>query len=165
MHLVVHAEPTDASLPAVDYRWDADTEILTARVRAKGVSEGLDGSVELEGGDGWLTLDVTKGRITAVEVAVWPEVRTVAGLVAPDAIAATATIPARASQPGIAALEVEAKGLSAETDPSERTIHFRVGTLRHERHVRIAADLILDLDGHGRVSGLWLLNVPPFPES
>ena len=40
----------------VEYRWDTDTDILTANLRARAVSEGASGSVEIEGSR-WLVAD------------------------------------------------------------------------------------------------------------
>ena len=62
----VHGTPSD-----VEYRWDTDTDILTANLRARAASEGASGSVEIEGSDGsWLILDLNGGSIHGVEVAV-----------------------------------------------------------------------------------------------
>lgn len=164
MEIAVRIEPTDTALPAVQYRWDADTDILTATLKAGTVGEGMSGSVEIEGSDGsWLILDVAAGRIAGVEVAVWPEVRKVSGLAPPaDAAPSRVTIPLRSSQPGIAALEVDTF-LAADADKDERTIRFRFGSARPTRAVKIARDLVLDVDDRDRVVGVWLLNVPPFP--
>ena len=52
---------------------------------------------------------------------------------------------------------------AAESDRAERTIHFRVGPRRPARAVRIARDVLLDVDARERIAGVWLLNVPPFP--
>jgi len=162
--IAVRIEPSDAPLPAVDYRWDADTDILTASLRAGPAGQGMSGTVEMEGQDGsWVIFDVSRGNIAGVEVAVWPDVRKVADLEAPaDALPARVTVPARQSQPGIAAVEVDTR-LSAEADRAERTIHFRFGSARSARAVRLAQDLILDVDDRNRIAGVWLLNVPPFP--
>ena len=46
--VAVQIEPA-ASVPAVEYRWDADTDILTARLRGANGRAGMSGSVELEG--------------------------------------------------------------------------------------------------------------------
>src|SRR5437763_14529651 len=73
--VAVQLEPALSSPPAVDYRWDADTDILTARLRGVSAGAGMSGSVEIEGSDGsWLILDVASGSIDGVEVAVWPGV-------------------------------------------------------------------------------------------
>jgi hypothetical protein len=167
VEIEVRVEPNHQPLPKVKYRWDADTDILTATLHTThttALGEGMSGAVEIEGGDGsWLIFDVSGGRITSVEVAVWPEVRKVAGLVPPaDASPARVTIPARRSQPGVASLEVDTQ-LTALSDPSEHTFHFRIGAVRAVRHVQFAKDLALDVDDRDRVAGVWLLNVPPFP--
>jgi hypothetical protein len=164
VNIAVRVEPSTTAPPEVEYRWDVDTDILTANLRAKGAGEGMSGSVEVEGSDGsWLVFDVSAGRIHGVEVAVWPDVRKVASLAPPaDVEDARVTVPSRNSQPGVAALEVDT-ALLAESDPSERTIHFRLGSLRQTRAVRIARDILLDIDHQERLAGVWLLNVPPFP--
>ena len=46
---------------------------------------------------------------------------------------------------------------------SEQTIHFRIGPQRPARALRVARDLLVEVDGRSRIAGLWLLNVPPFP--
>ena len=160
----VQIEPAQGNPPDVEYRWDADTDILTAAVRANAVGEGLCGSVELMGGDGaWLNLDVTGGRIHGVEVAVWPDVRKVAALSAPATVEdGRVAVPLRNLGADVGSVSIDT-ALMAEADQAERTIHFRVGPSRQVRTVRIARDLLLDIDGHGRIAGVWLLNVPPFP--
>jgi hypothetical protein len=163
VHVEQHA-PGSAELPSIEYRWDADTDILTALLSGGPKSTGMSGSVEVEGADGsWLIFDVSGGRIEGVEVAVWPDVRKVSGLKAPaDASPSFVTIPSRPSQPGVASLEIDTR-LAADADPSERTIHFRFGAARTMRAVRVAQDLILDVDDSNHIAGVWLLNVPPFP--
>lgn len=164
MDVPVRIEPAAGAPVAVEYRWDPDTDILTANLCAKSVGEGLSGSVGVEGADGsWLILDVSSGRINGVEVAVWPDVHKRASLDPPaDIENVRVTVPARTSQPGIAALEMDTS-LTAEADGNEATIHFRLGSLRQTRTVRIAQDILLDIDQRERIAGLWLLNVPPFP--
>lgn len=166
MQFTLQIEPTTTPAPAVEYRWDPDTDILVATMAGANGGDGLSGSVELQGRDGsWLNLDVSGGRIAGVEIAVWPNVRKVASLAPPPAIEEVSVkVPARASQPGIAALEV-ATAILAISDQAERTIHFRVGPSRESRTVRIARDLLLDIDERNRIAGIWLLNVPPLPEA
>ena len=45
-------EINESELPPVEYRWDADTEILSVTLRSAGVAEGLSGSMDIEGADG-----------------------------------------------------------------------------------------------------------------
>lgn len=162
MPLVVHVAPRAGALPKAKYRWDEDTEILTVQIGKSPATGGLTGGVELEGQDGsWLLLDVEDGALRSIEVAVWPDVRNNPGLVAPaSAEEATVTIPARASQPGIAAMEVSAS-VRAEADAKEEVIHFVLHPGK-ARPVRIADSVYLDLTEHGAVTGVWLCHVPPF---
>ena len=164
MAITVRVDAGAAKLPAVEYRWDADTDILTAVLDGGAKGDGMSGSVGVEGSDGsWLIFDVAGGRIAGVEVAVWPDVRKVGALVPPaDASPALVTIPTRVSQPGVAAFEVDTH-VVADADASERTIHFRFGAPRSMRAVRVAQDMIFDVDDSDRIAGIWLLNVPPFP--
>lgn len=164
MNIAVQVEPASGKLPEVEYRWDPDTDILTATLRAGAVGEGMSGSLELTGSDGaWVVLDVAKGGIGGVEVAVWPHVRKLGSLQPPATVEdARVVVPARRSQPGVAAVEVNG-ALIAEADHAETTIHFKVGGAGQCRTVRIARDVMLDIDPRNRIGGLWLLNVPPFP--
>lgn len=166
MNVAVQLEPAAESCPAVEYRWDADTDILTARLEGAVPSGGMSGSVELEGTDGsWLILDVSAGRIRGIEVAVWPDVHKRPALVPPATVEdALAVISSCVSHPGIVSLEVDTP-LMAEADADERVIHFRVGARRDVRTVRLGTDLLLDVDPQSRIAGLWLLNVPPFPST
>jgi hypothetical protein len=63
---------------------------------------------------------------------------------------------------GLSAVEVDTP-VAAESDDAERTIHFRLGPGRQVRTVRIARDMLLDIDARDRLAGVWLLQVPPFP--
>ena len=213
MDIAVRIEPVagDRTAPVVDYRWDADTTILCATVRADGpaasssagapgspvraVAEsgpgfepGMSGSVEIEGRDGsWLVLDVAAGSVRSVEVAVWPDVRHRSSLRPPaDAELARVVLPGRRAAAAAAAAVTTGFGSSAttrdratpadavdsleintavaaESDEAERTIHFLLGPSRPAKRVRVARDLVFDVDDRSRLAGLWLLNVPPCP--
>jgi hypothetical protein len=160
----IQVEPAREASPAVEYRWDPDTEILSAQLNPRSGGKGMSGSVEVEGSDGsWLILDVTAGRINGVEIAVWPDVQKRQSLKPPGTIEeGHVLLPSRRSQPDVAALEVETPVL-AEADESERVFHFVLGKRRQTRTVRFARDLLLEVDGTNHLAGLWLLNVPPFP--
>jgi hypothetical protein len=152
----------------VSYRWDVDTEILCATFSngAPGAmqAEGLTGSVELTGSDAsCVILDVRAGSITGVEVAVWPDVRTVPSLAPPISVeTARLVVPKRPSQANVALLEVDTN-LVADADGAERTIHLRLGASRTVRTLRLAEDVLVDVGDKDRITGLWLLNVPPYP--
>lgn len=177
-HVPVAIEPSGRPPAGVRYRWDADTEILVARllrraprpVAALGEQEDdpapAGASLEIEGRDGsWLTLELDRGRICGVEVAVWPELRRMR--LQPPAVAEVAHVafPAlRGAGYGGVQREVEVDvDVSADADPRERCFHFRLGHPRPARAVRVGRDILVDVDVAGELAGLWLLNVPPIP--
>lgn len=165
MKIPIQIEPAAAGAPtpAVEYRWDPDTEILSAQLTPRGSGKGMSGSVELEGSDGsWLILDVSGGRINGIEVAVWPEVQIRNALKPPGTMEdANIVVPSRKSQPDVASLEVETP-MIAESDEAERNFHFTLGRPKNVRTVRCARDVLVDVDPSNHLVGLWLLNVPPF---
>jgi hypothetical protein len=166
--VAVQLQPADASPADVEYTWDPDTDILSAqlspRASGSGEGDGLSGSVGLEGNDGsWVILDVAAGRIASVEVAVWPDVRQLPALSVPTQIEdVQVVVPVSTTKADIASLEVDTH-LVAEADAGQRNFHFRLGAPRGARTVRVARDLLFDVDDKNRISGLWLLNVPPCP--
>ena len=163
MSIAVRVEPFDGTPSDVEYRWDTDTDILTANLRTKVVSEGTSGSVEIEGSDGsWLILDLDGGSVHGVEVAVWPEVRKRSSLTPPGEITDGRVMVGEGN--GLASIEMNT-ALAAEADEAERTIHFRLGPARQTKTVRIARDILIDVDVKDRIAGVWLLSVPPFPEA
>ena len=59
MNIAVQLEPANGTPPEVEYKWDADTDILSAQLKTRGNGDGMSGSVEVEGKDGsWIILDV-----------------------------------------------------------------------------------------------------------
>ena len=162
MNIPVRIEPWAGAPAPVDYRWDEDTDILTAQV--EGATGGRALSVDVEGSDGsWLILDVSDERIRGVEVAVWPTVRRRSDLKPPSGIqSARVKVGRNEVVLGLSAVEVDTP-VAAESDDAERTIHFRLGPGRQVRTVRIARDMLLDIDTRDRLAGVWLLQVPPFP--
>lgn len=171
MPVALELEPASA-LPAVEYRWDAGTEILSAELSlaehpgaARAV--GVNGSVAVEGDDGsWLTLDLDDGCVRGVQVAVWPPVRHRPVLEPPSAPVGRArlALPSGTADNVVLSLEVNAP-LRAEVDPGERHFHFVLRAVRPTVNVAIATDIVLELDDRNHLSGLWLLNVPPAPIS
>ena len=159
-------EPTAAAPDPVRYRWDADTEILSASVVDRRGGGSVATAVELEGSDGsWVTLELRAGRFCGIEVAVWPPVKARSVLAPPnDPLAAHVTLPLATANGAavVGDLEVDTL-LSAESDRLERTFHLRVGPPRRTRAVRVGRDILLELDETDQLAGLWLLNVPPVP--
>jgi hypothetical protein len=166
MHFEARIEPLNGKLPKVTYRWDPETDILTVACKG-GVPKGngMNGTVDLEGGDGsFVVIDVAGGALRGVDVVTWPDdVRTVASLEPPAASKdGQVTFPDRRSQPGIAAVEVDTS-LTVDKNQSESVFHIRVGSKRPGTVVRVADHMLVEVDKQSRISGLWLLEVPPFP--
>jgi hypothetical protein len=158
-------EPLNGKLPKVSYRWDPETDILT--VACKGVSKGngMNGTVDLEGGDGsFVVIDVAGGAMRGVDVVTWPEdVRTLTSLEPPATTKeGHITFPDRRSQPGVAAVEVDTP-LTVDKNQNESVFHIRVGRQKPATIVRVADHMLVELDKQSRIAGLWLLEVPPFP--
>lgn len=164
MKIPVQVKPNGGAPLAVEYRWDTDTEILSAQLTPRQTETGMSGSVGLEGSDGsWLILDVASGTISGVEVAVWPDVQMRNALRPPAAVEdGVVLLSSKKSASGTASLEVETS-VRVEADETERVFHFIFGKLKPTRTVRCASDLLLDVDSSNNLAGVWLLNVPPFP--
>ena len=165
MAFEARVEPLNGKLPKVSYRWDPETDILT--VACKGVSkrDGMNGTVDLEGADGsFVVIDVADGAMRGVDVVTWPDdVRTVASLAPPAASKdGQVTFPDRNSQPGVSAVEVDT-ALTVSKNEKESVFYIRVGRQRPATIVRIADHMLVEIDKQHRIAGLWLLEVPPFP--
>jgi hypothetical protein len=165
MHFEARIEPLDGKLPKVTYKWDPETDILVASCKGVAKSSGMNGSVDLEGGDGsFVLLDIASGALRGVEIVSWPDdVRTMDELPAPDTVKeARVVFPTRQSQPGIAAVEVDTP-LTVEKNAKESVFHIRIGRQRPVSVTRVADHMLVEVDKQSRLAGLWLLEVPPFP--
>jgi len=165
MHYEARIEPLDGKLPKVSYRWDPETDILSVACKGMPKATGMNGTVDLEGSDGsFVLLDVAGGLLRGLDVVTWPDdIRTVETLAPPDsAKEARVLFPSRRSQPSIAAVEVDT-ALTVDKNQTESVFHIRVGRSRPAALVRVADNLLVELDKQSRLAGLWLLDVPPFP--
>ena len=164
MSIDTRVDPLNGKLPTITWRWDAETDILAGSFKGKEKGAGLTGTVELTDEEGSIAVvDVAAGVVRGLDVVVWPEVSTVPGLSAPEAQReGRVIIPSRPSQPGIASVEVDTT-LSVSTNPGETVFHLRIGTRRDVEVVRIADNLMVEVDQKRRIAGFWLVNVPPFP--
>ena len=167
MHFEARIEPLSGKLPKVSYRWDPETDILAVACKGGSVPKGngMNGTVDLEGGDGsFVVIDVAGGVMRGVDVVTWPDdVQTVATLEPPKPSKdGQVVFPDRRSQPGVAAVEVETP-LTVEKNPKESVFHIRVGRSRAATVVRVGDHLLVEVDKQFRLAGLWLLEVPPFP--
>jgi hypothetical protein len=164
MHFEARIEPLNGKLPKVTYRWDPETDILTVACKGVPKGNGMDGTVDLEGGDGsFVVIDVAGGALRGVDVVTWPDdVRTVASLEPPEkSKEGQVTFPDR-SEAGIAAVEVDT-ALTVDRNQDESVFHIRVGRQRPATVVRVADHMLVEVDKQSRIAGLWLLDVPPFP--
>jgi len=157
------AEPLAGPLPAIRWRWDAETDILSGSFR-QSVEEGLDGTVELNDPAGAVAvLDIADGMLAGLDIVVWPEVETAPGLAVPGgSVSARLVLAAPRRLRGAASYEVEAP-LHIRANPSETLYHLRIGAAGVARRVRIADHLYVELDADDGVAGCWLAAVPPFP--
>jgi len=163
MPLRTVVEPQPQPLPAFDFHWDPETEILAGR-HPLPEADGVPAiSWEFEGPEGAVVVLETVGdTLCSVEVVVWPDVERAKSLHAPH--------DAKAARVGFVAPKKEAGGvvevdtvITAAAPPSETLIHLSFGTAR-ARSVRVADNVVLDLDADGRLAGLWLENLPLFPQ-
>lgn len=156
-------EPQSKPLPAFDFHWDPETEILAGR-HALPETDGVRAVAwEFEGPEGAVVVLETVGdALCSVEVVVWPDVERVKSLHAPH--------DAKPARVGFVASQKEAGGvveidtvITAGAPPSETLIHLSFGTSR-ARSVRVAENVVVDLDADERLAGLWLENLPLFPQ-
>ena len=163
MKIAVQLEPAADPPARVKYTWDPDTDILSAQLTPRATGAGMSGSVGLEGADGsWVILDVADGRINGVEIAVWPDVRKLAAFKPPTNVEDARLVLPQRSKAEVSSLEMVTH-VVAEADTAQRNFHFRLGKPRESKTVRIASDVLFDLDARSHLAGLWLLNVPPCP--
>src|SRR5258705_13777648 len=107
MQFETRIEPLDGKLPKVSYRWDPETDILTVACKGVPKGNGMNGTVDLEGGDGsFVVIDVAGGAMRGGDVGTWPDdVRTGASLEPPGSTKeGQVTFPGPRSPPGIAAV-------------------------------------------------------------
>src|SRR5258708_23950191 len=86
MHVEARIEPLNGKLPKVTYRWDPETDILTVACKGVPKGNGMNGTVDLEGGDGsFVVIDVAGGPPRGPGLEAWPaHVRTVPSLLPPE---------------------------------------------------------------------------------
>ena len=149
------------SLPVLSWRWDAETDILSGSFRAPGAST-LDGTIELNDVEGAIAvLDISNGAVSGLDIVVWPEVTTSRTLLPPSSVESgrlALTGPTGATW----SFEIEAP-LVIRTNAGENVYHLRLGEQRVARVVRVADQLLVELDPDGALAGCWLVGVPPFP--
>lgn len=163
MSMEARVESLTGPLPSIAWRWDPETDILSGAFKDSRKGGGLTGSIELADAEGSIAvLDVNRGVVCGIDVVVWPEVMTIAGLRAPaQAAVGRVVLPSRPSRPGIASVEVDTT-LSMEADQSESVFHLQIGPSRPVKVVQVANRFCVEVDDQGELAGFWLTEVPPF---
>jgi hypothetical protein len=164
MALDVHVLAPSGALPALSWRWDAETDILSGAFDAEIGQAGYTGTVELNDEEGSIAvLDVAGGVLCGLDVVVWPELVILDQLAVPDSVRqGIVVVPSRTARRSGAALEFDTT-LSMSTDPGERLFHLLIGTRRQVNPVRVADRLVVEVDAAHRLAGFWLEQVPPQP--
>jgi len=162
-HMEARVEPLGGSLPAIAWRWDPETDILSGAFKANRKSGGLTGTVELTDAEGSVAvLDVSNGVICGIDVVVWPEVSTRSDIQVPARLTdGRVVLPSIGSRTAVASVEVDTS-LSVETNSSESIFHLRIGPRRPVEVVRAADNFYVEVDQQGALAGFWMTNVPPF---
>lgn len=157
-------EPLAGALPALVWRWDPETDILSGAFKSGRAGGGLTGTIELTDELGSIAVvDVNGGVICGLDIVVWPEVVTVAELAAPDRLAdGRVVLTGKGARGAVASLEVNAP-LTVATNRAESVFHLRVGPGREADLVRVADRLLIEVDREGGLAGFWLTEVPAFP--
>lgn len=150
------------SLPVLTWRWDAETDILSGSFRGASMSR-LDGTIELNDVEGAIAvLDIAHGAVSGLDIVVWPEVTTSRTLLLPTSVDSGRLVLGGAVTDRTASFEVESP-LTMRTNAGENLYHLRLGEQRVARTVRVADQLLVELDPDGALAGCWLIGVPPFP--
>jgi len=156
-------EALGGSLPAIAWRWDPETDILSGAFQGTRKSGGLTGTVELTDPEGSVAvLDVNNGVICGIDMVVWPEVSTRSEIQVPAHLTdGRVVLPSAGSRAAVSSVEVDTT-LSVETNPTESIFHLRVGPHRPVEVVRAADNFYVEMDQQGGLAGFWMTNVPPF---
>ena len=159
----VKVEPLGDELPAISWRWDPETDILSGSFKGNRKSGGLTGTVELTDAEGSVAvLDVNSGAVCGIDMVVWPEVSTRSDIQVPPGHTDGRVVLASAdSRAAVASVEVDTS-LSVETNGTESVFHLLIGPRRPAEVVRAADNFYVEVDHQGGLAGFWMTNVPPF---
>lgn len=167
MTLAARIGPLQSRLPQVEFHWDFETEILTARLSIVGPTRASEArTIELgDEGGAFVTLGLDGDIVTGLEVVVWPKCA-VSGELAPPPTERRGRMEVQldeaAWEAGVVDLTVE---LSCEKNDGGSTIHIGVGDPRQSDCVILAENLWAEVDRSDWLAGFWLLGVPPFPSA
>ena len=155
-------ERVTGALPSISWRWDPETDILSGTFRSTGNSR-LDGTIELTDAEGAIAvLDVADGAVAGLDVVVWPEVTSSRSLALPSSMESGRVVLRGPRADRTTSVEIEAV-LTIRTNPGESIYHLKLGGLPAARAIRVADQLLVELDAEDGLVGCWLMGVPPFP--
>ena len=155
-------ERPTGSLPSISWRWDPETDILSGTFRSSGSSR-LDGTIELTDAEGAIAvLDVADGAVAGLDMVVWPEVTSTRGLSLPSNVETGRVVLRGPRADRTTSVEIESV-LTIRTNPGESLYHLKLGGLPAARAIRVADQLLVELDTDDALVGCWLMGVPPFP--
>ncbi len=156
-------EPLAGDLPAISWRWDPETDILSGSFKGTRKSGGLTGSVELTDAEGSVAvLDVNSGVVCGIDMVVWPEVSTRSDIQVPARLTdGRVVLASTGARGGVASVEVDTS-LAVETNASESVFHLSIGPRGPVEVVRAADNFYVEVDQQGGLAGFWMTNVPPF---
>jgi len=156
--------PVDGELPTVSFLWDSKTEILAGTIAHRPDAESGTRTIELGGTRGsYLSLDLVGDVLAGVEVVVWPQGNVVDRLDVPAPERRGKLKIIRGGSGGDPALVELGQPLTCLRTSDESTVCLRLADTEAQRVVAVADNLLAEVDGDGKLIGLWLLNVPPFP--
>ncbi len=173
MKLTVATKQISGDPPKLDYCWDADTSILGARLSrehpdAERAPAATDGIVQIVSPDGaFMHFEIAGGRMTALEIALWPELAPSRSIKLPEPEDGYAEVSfvARGERARAGAVVGLTLLVQAVPDFPARTMQLRFGAGRSHRAVRAADSLLVGTDHSGRLASLWFLNVPGFAQT
>lgn len=163
MNISARVEPLPGRLPSVRWHWDPETDILSGSLR-EAAGPGVTGTLELTDAEGAVAVvDVVGGVIRGVDIVVWPEVTTRQELSPPlPGRDGRVLLPSRNSPSAAASVELDTS-LAVTTNRGQTVFHLRLGSRRPVEVVRVADNLLIEIDQRLDLAGFWLLNVEPFP--
>jgi hypothetical protein len=158
--------PLEGELPQADFHWDSKTEILGSTITRQEATGSDARTLQLGGSHGsYVSLNLVDGCLAGVEIVVWPQGEIVDELGTPVA-ARKGQLKVSLSGLGNTSGVVDLDGpLSCTRTADESRVHVSFQRDVSTEVVALADNLLADVDEGGRLVGLWLVDVPPFPEA
>lgn len=158
----IRIEPPQTPTPVLRWKWDDETDILSGVVPAPPDARGLTTSLEITDAAGSvIVVDVTRGLLCGLDMVVWPDVDVDASVKLPAAVADGSLVLSVDEEDAVPAIDVEGT-ITVRASFDETLYHVRLGDAASARRLRIADQLVVELDAEGALAGFWLIGVPPY---